>query len=229
MTTIITRAYKDLDTAKAVMDKLRAEGHPDRDMDLVAKGDGDLAAKLKAAKVPEGAVAAYAKAADGGKPVVVARAEITPFGAAARAKSVADSFNPVPVAGAEGDHYIATVPIAGASASIRSDHGLIWTTKEEIEGRRGYFFSSNFGWRLLSERKPSESIVYKGTKFNAMGSGHLSERKPAEGTVYKGTKHFTAGWFGGLLSNRKPAPGLVKTDHPHMSTGFWPAPLLSKR
>ena len=229
MTTIVTRAYKDLDTAKAVVEALRAEGHPDRDMDLFAKGEADLAGKLAAAKVPANAVPAYVKAVEGGKPVVVARAEITPFGAAARAKSVANSFNPVAVPGTDGDFYAATVPISGPGANIRSDHGLIWTTREEIEGKRGYSFSANFGWKMLSERKPAEGIVYKGSKFFAMGSGHLSARKPAEGTIYSGKKHFTEGWFGGLLSPRKPAPGLVMKDHPHMSQRFWPAPLLSQR
>ena len=229
MTTIVTRAYKDLDTAKSVVEALRAEGHPDRDMDLFAKGEKDLADKLAAAKVPAGAVPAYVKAVEGGKPVVVARAEITPFGAAARAKKVVDSFNPVTVEGAEGDHYASTVPISGPSANIKADHGLIWTQPEEIAGRRGYFFSSNFGWKMLSDRKPAEGIVYKGTKFNAQGSGHLSDRKPAEGSIYKGTKFFTEGWFGGLLSPRKPAEGLVKKDHPYMSQGFWPAPLLKDR
>jgi hypothetical protein len=229
MTTIVTRAYKDLDTAKAVAEALRAEGHPDRDMDLFAKGEKDLAEKLAAAKVPAEAVPAYVKAVEGGKPVVVARAEITPFGAAARAKKVADSFNPVAVEGASGDFYVSTVPISGPAANIKGDHGLIWTQPEEIAGKRGYFFSSNFGWKMLSDRKPAAGIIYSGTKFFAMGSGHLSTRKPAEGTVYKGRKHFTEGWFGGLLSARKPAEGLVKKDHPHMSKSFWPAPLLKDR
>ena len=229
MTTIVARAYKDLDTAKAVAEKLRAEGHPDRDMDLFAKGEADLAAKLAAAKVPESAVPAYVKAIEGGKPVVVARAEITPFGAAARAKSVADSFNPVAVPGADGDFYASTVPMSGPSATINADHGLIWTQPEEIAGKRNYRFSANFGWKMLSDRKPAEGVVYKGTKFFAAGSGHLSPRKPAEGTIYTGKKHFTEGWFGGLLSDRKPAEGLVKKDHPHMSKSFWPAPLLKDR
>lgn len=231
MTTIVTRAYKDLDTAKAVAEALRAEGHPARDMDLFAKGDKDLAEKLAAAKVPGEAVAAYVKAIEGGRPVVVARAEITPFGAAATAKKVVDSFNPVAVEGVGGDFYVSTVPISGPAASIKGDHGLIWTTREEIAGRRGYFFSSNFGWKMLSDRKPAPGIVYKGTHHFAAGffGGLLSSRKPAEGTVYTGKKHFTEGWFGGLLSDRKPAEGLVMKDHPHMSQRFWPAPLLSQR
>lgn len=229
MTTIVTRAYKDLDTAKAAVEALRAEGHPARDMDLVAKGDADIAGKLAAAKVPAEAVPAYAKAAEGGKPVVVARAEITPFGAAATAKRVLNSFNPVAVGDSNGDFYASTVPLSGPAANIRTDHGLIWTRPEEIAGKRGYRFSSNFGWKLLSDRKPREGTIHSGTKFFAMGSGHLSTRKPAEGTVYKGRKHFTEGWFGGLLSPRKPAEGLVMKDHPHMSQRFWPAPLLKDR
>jgi hypothetical protein len=229
MTTIVTRAYKDLDTAKAVVEALRAEGHPARDMNLFAKGEADLADKLAAAKVPADAVPAFVKAIEGGKPVVVARAEITPFGAAATAKRVLGSFNPVAVAGTDGDFYLSTVPMAGPAARINTDHSLVWTRPEEIAGKRGYRFSDSFGWKLLSDRKPNEGTIYRGARFFAQGGGHLSSRKPAEGSVYKGKKHFTDGWFGGLLSSRKPAEGLVMKDHPHMSQRFWPAPLLSQR
>jgi hypothetical protein len=232
MTTIVTRAYKDLETAKAVVEALRAEGHPARDMNLFAKGEADLEAKLAAAKVPASAAAAYAKAVEGGKPVVVARAEITPFGAAATAKRVLNSFNPVAVAGADGDFYVSTVPMSGPAASIRTDHGLIWTRPEEIAGKRGYRFSSNFGWKLLSDRKPAEGAIYKGRKHFTEGwfGGLLSTRKPAEGTIKKDHPHMSKSfWPSALLSDRKPAEGTIMKDHPHMSQRFWPAPLLSQR
>lgn len=232
MTTIVTRAYKDLDTAKAVVEALRAEGHPARDMDIFAKGDADLADKLAAAKVPASAVAAYVKAIEGGKPVVVARAEITPFGAAATAKRVLNSFNPVAVAGTDGDFYASTVPLTGPAASIRADHGLIWTQPEEIAGKRGYRFSDNFGWKMLSDRKPAEGTIYSGRKHFTEGwfGGLLSSRKPAEGTIKTDHPHMSKSfWPAPLLSDRKPAPGLVMKDHPHMSKSFWPAPLLSQR
>jgi hypothetical protein len=232
MTTIVTRAYKDLDTAKAVAEALRAEGHPARDMDMFAKGEADLAGKLAAAKVPADAVPAFVKAIEGGKPVVVARAEITPFGAAATAKRVLGSFNPVAVEGTDGDFYLSTVPLTGPAASIRTDHGLIWTRPEEIAGKRGYRFSDNFGWKLLSDRKPREGTIHSGRKLFTEGwfGGLLSSRKPAEGTIKKDHPHMSkAFWPAPLLSERKPAEGTIMKDHPHMSQRFWPGPLLSQR
>ncbi|MGY6633609.1 MAG: hypothetical protein ACXIU8_07670 [Alkalilacustris sp.] len=229
MTTIVTRAYKDLDTAKSVMEALRAEGHPDRDMDLFNKGDSKLAEKLAAAKVPDEAVPAFVKAIEGGKPVVVARAEITPFGAAARAKNVLNAFNPVSVQGTDGDFYLSTVPVGGPAATIDGAHGLIWTRPEEIAAKRGWSFSRRMGWRVLSDRRPSKEAIYRGRKlFSAGFYPLLSTRKPAEGAVYRGKKLFTEGYWP-MLSDRKPAPEVIMKDHPFMSQRFWKAPLLSER
>ena len=229
MTTIVARAYKDLDTAKSVMEALRAEKHPDRDMDLFNKGDAGLADKLAAAKVPPEAVPAFAKAAEGGKPVVVARAEITPFGAAARAKNVMNSFNPVSVQGTDGDFYLAAVPISGASATVDTAHDHVMTQPEAITAFRGWTLSGAMGWALRSDRRPSNQAVYRGTKHFASGFYPLiSRRKPVEGTIYREKKLFTAG-FWPMLSERKPAEGAVMKDHPFMSQKFWKQPLLSER
>lgn len=232
MTTIVTRAYKDLDTAKSVMAALRAENHPDRDMDLFQKGDADLAEKMAAAKVPTEAVPAFVKAAESGKPVVVARAEITPFGAAARARSVCNAFNPVSVQGTDGDFYLSTVPLQSGKATtagVPGSHDLVATTPESIRGMRGWTFSGAMGWSLLSDRRPRKDLVYSGGKYFSAGfMSLLSSRKPSEGTVYSGGKHFTSGYWP-LLSERKPADGLVMKDHPHMSKRVWNAPLLSER
>ena len=229
MTTIVTRAYKDLDTAKSVMEALRAEGHPDRDMDLFNKGDGNLADKMAAAKIPPEAVPAFVKAAEGGKPVVVARAEITPFGAAARAKNVCDSFNPVSVQGTDGDFYVSTVPLNGTAATIDSAHGLVATNPAAIQAMRGWTLSGAMGWRLRSDRRPSDQAVYRGGKFFTSGYYPLvSKRKPVEGTIYREKKLFTSG-FWPMLSDRKPAEGVIMKDHPFMSQRFWKQPLLSER
>ena len=229
MTTIVARAYKDLDTAKSVMEALRAEKHPDRDMDVFKKGDAKLAEKLAEAKVPAEAVDSFAKAIEGGKPVVVARAEITPFGAAARAKNVMNSFNPVSVQGSDGDFYLAAVPLEGGAATIDSSHGLIFTKPGDIAAKRGWKFSSSMGWDLLSKRRPAAQIVYRGRKLFSEGYYPLlSRRKPVEGAIYREKKLFTQG-FWPMLSERKPADGLVMKDHPFMSQRFWKGPLLSER
>ncbi len=229
MTTIVARAYKDLDTAKSVMEALRAENHPDRDMDLFKKGDAKLPEKLAEAKVPADAVDALAKAIEGGKPVVVARAEITPFGAAARAKNVLNSFNPVSVPGTDGDYYLASVPLEGTGKTIDGSHGLIFTNPEDVKAKRGWLFSKNMGWSLLSPRRPSDQAIYRGRKLFSEGFYPLlSKRKPVEGTIYREKKLFTSGYWP-MLSDRKPAEGLVMKDHPYMSQRFWKAPLLSER
>ena len=232
MTTIVTRAYKDQDTAKSVVAALRAEGHPDRDMDLFTKGDADLADKLAAAKVPADAVGAFVKAIEGGKPVVVARAEITPFGAAARARKVLDAFNPVKVQGSDGDFYLSVVPMAGAAATTIGGgdaHGLIWTRPGEIAAKRGWTFSGMMGWKLKSDRRPSDQAIYRGGKLFTEGfAALLSRRKPVEGAIYREKKLFTAGFYP-MLSGRKPSPDAVMKDHPFMSQKFWKGPLLSER
>ncbi|MBK5927052.1 hypothetical protein [Rhodobaculum claviforme] len=229
MTTIVTRAYKDLDTAKSVVEALRAERHPDRDMDLFNKGDANLADKLAAAKVPAEAVPALVKAIEGGKPVVVARAEITPFGAAARAKNVLDAFNPVTVQGTDGDFYLSTVPLDGTAETIDSTHGRFFTTVQDIRAKRNWSFSAMMGWKMKSDRRPAPHLVHRGRKLFTEGyMPLLSDRKPVEGAIYREKKLFSAGFYP-MLSDRKPADGLVMKDHPFMSQRFWKAPLLSER
>ncbi len=229
MTTIVARAYKDLDTAKSVVEALRAENHPDRDMDMFKKGDAKLAEKLAEAKIPAEAVDAFVKTIEGGKPVVVARAEITPFGAAARAKNVLSSFNPVSVQGTDGDFYLAAVPLEGTAATIDGSHGLVLTNPGDIAAKRGWRFSTSMGWSLLSPRKPRPDAVYTGKKtFTESYYPLISRRKPVEGVIYRGKKLFTEGYWP-MLSSRKPADGLVMKDHPFMSQKFWKGPLLSER
>ena len=239
MTTVVTRAYKNLDTARKVADALRDAGLSPKGFDVFSKGEADLEAKLAAAKVEPGSVAAFAKAVAAGNPVVVGRAEITPFGAAARAKEVVASFDPVEVPDAKGDHYVSTVPISAATAtatsagSIDDRHGLIMSS-DMLPGRQTQWrISDSFGWKLLSDRKPAETLVMKGKRFMSQSfwpAPLLSSRKPAAGAVKTDHPHMSKGfWPAPLLSSRKPAPGVVKTDHPHMSKGFWPAPLLSER
>lgn len=229
MTTIVTRAYKDLDTAKSAVEALRAEGHPKRDVDLIKKGDSDIEGKLAAAKVPAEAVPAYAKAIEDGKPVVVARAEITPFGAAARAKQVLNDFNPVTVKGADGDFYAGAVDMSGPGATIDPKHALQLTRPEAIREMRDWKFSNLFGWRLKSERRPSDQAVYRGRKMFSEGFFPLlSKRRPPEGAIYRERKLFTEGFYP-ILSDRKPAENVIMRDHPFMSQRFWKQPLLTDR
>ncbi len=229
MTTIVARAYKDLDTAKSVVEALRAEGHPDRDMDLFNKGDGKLAEKLAGAKVPEEAVEAFVKSIEGGKPVVVARAEITPFGAAARAKRVLNSFNPVAVAGTDGDFYAGKVEIGTPGAVIDSAHALQLTRPEAVREMRDWRFSSYFGWPLKSDRRPNDQAIYRERKLFTEGFFPLiSKRRPPEQAVYRERKLFTEGFYP-LLSDRKPAENVIMKDHPFMSQRFWKQPLLTQR
>lgn len=228
MTTIVTRAYKDLDTAKSVVEALRAERFPDRDIDLFKKGDGKLAEKLAAAKVPAKAVPAFVKAVEGGQPVVVARAEITPFGAAAKAKAVLSSYNPVAVEGSDGDFYVGTVNVNSPAANLDTAHALQLTRPGAIAEMRNWKFSDRMGWALKSDRRPSEHLLYKGRKLFTEGFGLLSTRRPPKAAVYSGRKLFTEGFYE-ILSNRKPADNVIMKDHPFMSQRFWKGPLLSER
>lgn len=232
MTTIVSRAYKDAATASAVVEALKTQGFPDRDISVFDAPAKDVQERMEAALIPDGTRAAYGEAIAGGKAVVAVRVEITPFGAARRAMSICDAHEPVAIEGADGNYYRASVPLQpGPEQSIYSDHRHIFYTPPAPGAPRTPRFSEMFGLPMLSSRKPREGTVYSGRKHFMEFSGLLSGRKPREGTVMpSGSFMSRRFWPQPLLSERKRDPKDVLLPHnTYVSKKFWPADLLSPR
>lgn len=185
MTTIISRLYSDTGTAHAVQAALLAAGHPQSAIDVVTGAAGDIAAT----GVSSDTAAAYAKAMDAGKALVVVRAGFNPVGAARNAMKVVDSFASIRVPGADGDEYIRVQPSGEKFLSILPDHPrFLSQDMTATTGRKRGPVSLAFGLRLLSKRSTKNSAMHGGgfmsTKF--LPFPLLSHRKTSTSATHGG-------------------------------------------
>jgi hypothetical protein len=165
MTTIITRLYPDLATAKTVVAALESGGHDASTIDLITKsGDGPVEARMSAARVRAPSAAAYAPGIDKGGALVVVRAPFSPIGTARNAIKVVNRTPALDVGLADEDVYIREEP-------------RIYTAGKVLPGTT--FFMSNpfrvtkhghvLGQNPIIAAKPRTSAIaggaYMSTKF----------------------------------------------------------------
>lgn len=184
MTTVVSRLYSDAATADAAVAALRAEGHPEGHIDVIAGGEDKaaLARRIEAARVSQSAAAAYAAKLDEGKALVVVRVPFMPLGAALNAIRTVDRFPSVDAGVAKQDEYIREAPRDDLqpphSIRILKDGPLFLTAKappghlvltRKHAVRDQGPVSSRFGFRLLSKDRPRRSAMSGGgfmsTKF----------------------------------------------------------------
>jgi hypothetical protein len=220
MTTVVSRLYSDAATADAVAEALRAEGHPDGHIDVIAGGKDKaaLAKRIREARVSEAAAAAYAAKLGEGKALVVARVPFMPLGAALNAIRTVDRFPSVDAGVADQNEYIREEPredlLPSQSMSIfkggrrfltdKVPPGHLVLTRKNALRDKGTI-SSRFGLKLLSDDKPRRSAMSGGgfmsTKF--LPFPLLKPRKgelsviPGGGTVFSDKLGLS------LLSERK--------------------------
>jgi hypothetical protein len=126
MTTIITRLYADVATARGVAHALTAQGHAAETIDVIARdGAGDMADRMRAARVSPATAAAYAGAMGAGQALVVVRAPFAPMGAARNAMKVMDRTGSIKVGLATENEYIREEPDLVRAGSILADHPLV--------------------------------------------------------------------------------------------------------
>ena len=84
MTTVITRLYEDMATARSVADALLNNGHDAGTIDILSGEDATIA-RMTAARVSADAAEAYAPMAAAGKALLIVRAPFAPIGTARNA------------------------------------------------------------------------------------------------------------------------------------------------
>jgi hypothetical protein len=182
MTTIITRLYKDLATAQGVASELLSAGHDAATVEVIGRdGDGSAEARMAAARVPKGSVAAYAAGVAKGAALLVVRAPFAPMGTARHAIRVVNRTPAVNVGLADEDVYIREQP-----AYDKADKVLPGTV----------FYMSN----------PHRSL----THGHIMGSNPILASKPRTSAIAGGAYMSTKFWPMKLLSAPKERDSAIR-------------------
>lgn len=156
MTTIITRLYKDEQTANAAVSDLRENNFPDDTHDVFS-GSGTSADEIEAAGVDREKAEVYASKLGDGNSLLVVRAPFVPFGAASTAIRTVDS-HPVVASGVENENQLVSYEMAEPSVgSVLRNHPLMLTRRKNVGG--GGTLSESLGMRMLSSPWPRTSAV----------------------------------------------------------------------
>lgn len=165
MTTIITRLYPDLATARRVVEALEANGHDPSTIGMIAKGgDGSPEARMAEARVPGASAAAYAPGIARGGVLVVVQAGFAPLGAARDAIKVVNRTPSIDVGLEDEDFYIREQPKVELSGKIL--HGKVFFMSNPYRSTgHGHILGSN----PILPSKPRTSAIrggaYMSTKF----------------------------------------------------------------
>jgi hypothetical protein len=182
MTTIITRLYKDLATAKGVAGALVAAGHDPATIDVIIRdGAGDAEARMIEARVPRASASAYAPGIAKGAALLVVQAPFAPMGTARHAIRVVNKTPALSVGLADEDVYIREQP------------------KVETEGKvlQGtVFYMSN----------PHRSL----THAHVLGANPILPARPRTSAIPGGRYMSRMFWPGKLLSPRKDRTSAIR-------------------
>ena len=174
MTTVVSRLYADRNTADAVADALRAEGHLSENIDVITEGD-DAADRIAAARVSREAAARYADKLGDGKALLVTRVPFIPFGAAVNAIETVDRFESVNAGVARQNEYIREQPserffkkkvLDGSplmlSTKLQGTNRRFLTGSPAASGKRIGPISEKLGLPLLSKHRSHRSLIRGG-------------------------------------------------------------------
>ena len=171
MTTVITRLYEDMATARSAADALLNNGHDAGTVDIIAGAEG-AEDRMKAARVNPDAAALYAPAVADGKALVVVRAPFAPIGTARNAMKVVDRFASIKVGVADEDEYIRETPSIAAHGSIMADHPLFMSNKHRRLGPPAHL--GDQGWGLYVYQVLADASGFGEFKAGDLGhSGRL--------------------------------------------------------
>jgi hypothetical protein len=125
MTTIITRLYPDMATAKRVASALMDRGHDEATISILTQeGDGSAMDRMARARIPSSSAAAYAPGLAKGQALVVVQAPFAPMGTARDAIRSMNRTPAINVGIANEDYYIREEPNVETSGKIM--HGTVF-------------------------------------------------------------------------------------------------------
>lgn len=214
MTTVVSRLYDQVETAKRVADQLRAEGFPESCLSIVTSAD---AAALMAARIPAAAATGYAAKMQPGQAVFVCRAPFTPFGAARRAMDLADG---MPAIAGANSYIREQARPAEHINSVLSSHPTLMTRDDYVGSGWAEFRASHlFGWPTYTRRReePKNLITRSRPMSAAFWPGKLLSDKPRKSRVIAGGRLMLSG---SRVGTSKSGRSSVLTGHPRISEKF---------
>ena len=205
MTTVITRLYADQKKAERVANRLKWEGFPNHAVQVITAAGKDadaVTSRLARADVNEAVLADYAAKVSSGAAALVFHATYKPLGAARIARDIVEDSGALDAASEQNDYYVRARP--DHAPSILKDHPRFMTLPLDPEDYRGGPISRELGIRLLSPRKPRNSVI--------RGGKHMSRAFWPLPLVARGRTSRSAMHKGGFMSRL-----------------FWPMPLVSTK
>lgn len=164
MTTIITRLYPDLATAKRVAAALATNGHDERTIDIISReGEGSADDRMRRARVPAASATAYAPGISEGRTLLVVRAPFAPMGTARNAIKVVNATPALDVGVEDEDHYVREQPRMEARCSI-----LPGTTFFMSNPHRSVSHGHVLGQNPILKAKPRTSAIPGGRHMSSM-------------------------------------------------------------
>ncbi|MDA9865512.1 hypothetical protein N9C96_02425 [bacterium] len=220
MTTVITRAYGDEQSAKGISGRLYRQGFPRHHISVIS-ADGESAAeiedRMKRFMVPESVAGTYAKHVADGASLVVVRATYKPLGAVRLANETFETSGALDIGIAEQQFRVPT-PVDKAP-SVLKDHPRFLTMSPQSGPKVG-LVTENIGIPLLSERKARNSVIPGGKMI--MG-GKVKTGRKANSAIAGGKFMSRAFWPAPLLSARKGGLSVIPGGgHPFSRLFGWP-------
>ncbi len=220
MTTVITRAYADEQSAKGIYERLYRQGFPRHQMSLIsANGEaaGAIADRMKRAMVPDEVAGTYAERVAGGASLVVVRATYKPLNAVRIANDTFQTSGALDV-GIHEQQFKMPTPIDPAP-SVLKDHPRFFTTAPR-SGHQGGPVTENLGMRMVSQHKTRNSAISGG---KMMMGGKVKQGRNANSAISGGKYMSRAFWPGPLLSKRKRGLSVTQNGgHPFSRLLGWP-------
>lgn len=220
MTTIVTRLYEDAKTAENVASDIRAmKSVPDDAVAVYGEAKGkkasDLRKALMAARMTEDAAGKVQGMLTDGRTLVIAKA---PWGTAAAVISKADGAGPVDM-GMGSDAYFSERMGASAASNLVPG-GTKYLTSDGPLSDGPTPLSSFFGWRTLSDRRPSTDILRRGDKAKIMPGKPLSDWKLGTKMITENTTVFSKRIGMSTLKERPATRSLLDMDKTPFSTAL---------
>jgi hypothetical protein len=183
MTTIITRLYPDMATAKRVATALKDRGHDEATISIVTQdGDGSALERMARARVPAASAAAYAPGLATGQVLVVVQAPFAPIGTARDAIKSMNRTPAIDVGLADEDHYIREQPKIETSGKVM--RGTVFFMSNPLRPMsHGHVLGQNPILPPRERRSAIQGGAYMSTKFWPM---KLVSRSRAANSAIRG-------------------------------------------
>jgi hypothetical protein len=199
MTTIITRLYADMATARGVANALVAQGHGPDTIDVIARdGAGDVTDRMRDARVSAAATAAYAPGVSGGNALLVMRAPFAPMGAARNAMKTVDRTPSIKVGLATENDYVREQPVVMREGLVMTSHPLLMTNPHRSMSH-GHILGSN----PLRPHRTGRSAIAGGKHMSRM----FWPMRLVSAQAKEGTSAIRGGW---LFSSMFGLPTLLR-------------------